>query len=1025
MKSAGNLAARGGFPGAILLAMAALGGIAWAEEPKWKPSPSPLMTKFAEQVSPKEVSPFEFYPRPMLGRHDASVKHLMGLWDYAVADAGAREPPQAWQGRILVPYPIESALSGVKRGVGPKEKLWCHTACEVEWGQKWLRETGSRLWLRFDGVSHGAGVWVNGREVGSHRGGDDGFCFDVTDLVKGEGKHLMDIVVAATPAAGPGGPHAATGITKPVWLEGVPASRIDAVRFVPDVDAGVVRVTVAGAILPQESVEVTVYDRGSEVARASGQLGQTFVLPIPSAKRWTPDRPFLYDYAAGVKRGNGYGDWVRSAFAIRKVSVGNGDQGVPVVMLNDEPVFLAGVVDASWWPDGGAAAPTVDAVRRDIERMKQLGFNLVRKSFHTDQPHWYWWCDRLGLMVWQELPSGDPRELEEEYPRIIAELGGHASITAWVLPAGLGADVAARLTALIRKTDPTRLVVGGPEGDVREIAPADADQEKGLGGRGPSQEEKKGRAAVLSPLGDVQWPVAGHVWSPGAVASPTDLNANYLALARKMADWRTKAGLSGYLYKQFADAGDDLSGLVSSDREAIKLDLEQVAKANPALWAVPRIRVVIPSGRFEEGPWHYTTAKPPDDWNQLAFDASAWSRGAGAFGATSPHGPAARTEWAGGDLWIRRGFTLDTAKLYDPWIALRSGGDVALFLNGRHLTDRQATPGAACEWVRSGPGRAGQNVLAAHARAEADKARLDVALVDLEPQRDMRLPRGLKPILDVWMRDPCVCLGPDGVYYLVGTGTTADWKCDGIPLYRSPDLEKWEFVKIVVHRDQFQGTWVLNNRVAKDVPIWAPELHFIKGTYWLTFCTGWAREGGQAGTGLLKSTTGKVEGPYELVNEEGPITPGHLDATLFQDDDGTVYFLSGGLTMARMKDDLSGLAEKPHDVVSDRGGPLGFEGIFLFKRSGKYYLDVTDSPMPYKTYDCVVGISDKVTGPYGKVHVAIPHGGHNMFFQDKAGNWWSTLFGGDRLAPFEQRPALVRVEFAPDGTIHPLDPAPR
>jgi len=1005
---------------AIAAALAVLASVAGAEEPKWKPSPSPLVTRYAERLSPKEIPSFEFYPRPSMSRRDGGAKNLMGLWDYALTEAAAKAPPASWQGRIMAPFPIESALSGVKRRVGPNEKLWYHLAAEVEWGAEWLKGQNARLLLRLDGVNRDATVFVNGKEVGSHRGGDDAFCFDVTDLVTEKGKHVMDIVVAAAPAAD-GGEWAATGITKPAWIEGAPAARIESLNFVGDPDTGLVHVTAEGTFAAGDLLEVVAYDRGAEAARTSGPAGQELLLALKKPKAWTPDYPFVYEYEASIKHGDRYVDRVRSIFAVRKVLIGKGEKGASVVMLNQKPLFLAGVVDASWWPDGGCTAPTAEAVRRDIERMKQLGFNLVRKACPTDQPHWYWWCDRLGLLVWQELPPGDTQELVAEYPRIIRDLGSHACIIGWALPAGLKAEAAAQLTQIIRKADPTRLVVGGPEGDVREVSPADMDKEKGPKFRWPWQEEPPAQALVVAPLGGIQWPIMGHTYGAPAPAAAGSLGAEYLALAPRMAAWRTKAVACGYVYKQFADAGPrDCSGLITCDREVIKLDLELAAKADPASWAVPRVRTIVPSGRMEAGDWQVAAARPTDDWSKPSFDASGWSKGAAAFGANIPQGLAIRTEWKAPDLWIRRAFTLDTAKLHDPWVVFRGVGDLELFLNGTRLAEKRSADGARYEMLRAGRGLAGANVLGAHAHADPGRGFLDAGLVDLLPQRDTRLPAGLKPIIDVWMRDPCVCLGPDGVYYLVGTGTTAAWKCDGIPLYKSPDLKRWEFVKIVVEVGQFEGAWVLNNRVRKDVPIWAPELHYIRGAYWLTFCTGWAREGGQAGTGLLKSTSGRVEGPYELVNKEGPITPGHLDATLFQDDDGTVYFLSGGATIARMKDDMSGVAEKPHDIGSDRGGRLGFEGIFLFKRNGKYYLDVTDAPLPYNTYDCMVGISDKVEGPYRQVHIAVPHGGHNMFFKDKAGRWWSTFFGGDLQAPFDQQPGLLRVEFAADGTIHPL-----
>ena len=772
------------------------------------------------------------------------------------------------------------------------------------------------------------------------------------------------------PAATPVGVPAATGICKPAWIETVRTSHIESLKFVPALDTSTVRVTPTGTATAQDTVEMIAYDRNFEVARASGRMGEELTLKIARLRPWTPDRPFTYEYRATVARGKQVMDSLFSLFAVRKVSLDRGENGAAVVCLNNASVFLAGVRDAGWWPAGGATAPCLEAIRRDIEKIKQLGFNTVHKAIRTDQAQWYFWADRLGVMVLQDLPSGDTPQLLRQYPRIIAELFNHPSVVAWVLPAGISVDAARQLTAAIRRTDSTRLVLGGPEGDLRQIGPAEVQT------AGPSKQ-----ATLLAPLGDIQAPLPGHTWTDNAVSSPRNLTDDYLELAAKMAAWKTKAGLSGFIYKQLADAGNDHSGLIASDRQAIKLDLEKVALAKPHCFAVPQLTLVVPSGL-----------------------------------------PAPVASEKGPDVRIRREFTLDTAKLCEPWVILRREGDAEVFLNGAPVAKRRG----ACpdvELLRCGHGVVGQNILEARARAEAGKARLAVGLLDLAPQRDMRLPQDIKPLINTWMRDTCICLGPDGVYYMVGTGTTAPWKCDGIPLYKSADLKKWEFVKVVVWRDQFQGTWVLNGR--KDVSIWAPELHYLKGNYWLTFCTSWARDGGVSGTGYLKSTTGKVEGPYELVNTGGPINPGHLDATFFQDDDGTVYFLDGGSSIARMKDDMSGLAEPMRRVGAEGGGTVGFEGISLFKRNGTYYLSVTDSRLPYKSYDCMVGMSNSVYGPYGKVHIAVPHGGHNVFFKDKEGNWWSTLFGGDvpeAAGPLDQQPSIVRIEFAPDGTVHPFDP---
>jgi hypothetical protein len=993
--------------------LAVLGVTAFAGEEKWKPAPSPLKTRFAEKVSPKEVPLYEFYPRPMLTRHHDG-RNLAGLWDYAVTDAAVTQPPVEYQGKIMAPFPIESALSGVRRSVAPNEKLWYRLSCELPWGTDWLKGQNSRLMLRFGGVSGAASVFANGKALGSHQGSNDGFSFDVTDVVTEKGKHKLEIVVAVTPPATPAGAQAATGIHKPAWIEAVRTSHIESLTFVPDVDASSVRVTPNGPATEQDAVEVIAYDRNFEVARAGGKMGETLTLKIENLKAWSPDRPFTYEYRATVTRGKQTLDWAFSLFAVRKVSLGKDKNDAAVVLLNNKPVFLTGVLDAGWWPDGGCTAPYIEAIRRDIEKIKQLGFNTVRKAFRTDQDQWYFWADRLGVMVLQELPSGDTPQLLQEYPRIIAELFNHQSVVAWVLPAGMNADAVKQLTEAIRKADPTRLVVGGPDGDVRDVALADVEKV------GPSKQ-----AAILSPIGDIQAPLAGHTWTANAASSPVNLTANYMELALKMATGRTKAGLSGFIYKQFADAADDYAGLIASDRAAIKLNLEILAPRSglsPKL-TISRLKNIMPSRRGGGvGESQYTTTQPKGEWQKPSFDASAWNKGKAAFTSIMQGVPEEATGWTGVDIWVRQEFTLDTAKLYDPWVVLRCHGDATVFLNGNVVAERRG--GSYDELLRCANGVVGRNVIAVHGHAEADMRWLNVGLFDLLPQRDMRLPAGIKPIIDTWMRDTCVLLGPDGIYYLVGTGTTAPWKCDGIPLYKSADLKTWELVKVVVWRDQFKDTWLLKDR--KNVSIWAPELHFIKGNYYLTFCTDWARDGGVSGTGYLRSTTGKVEGPYELVNTDGPIRPGELDTSFFQDDDGAVYYLSGGSSIARMKDDMSGLAEKVRSVGKEGGGTVGFEGISMFKRNGTYYLSVTDCKMPYKTYDCMVGMSANVYGPYKNVHIAVPHGGHNVFFKDKEGNWWSTLFGGDTpevAGPLKEQPSVVRVEFAPDGTIHPLDPA--
>ncbi len=269
----------------------------------------------------------------------------------------------------------------------------------------------------------------------------------------------------------------------------------------------------------------------------------------------------------------------------------------------------------------------------------------------------------------------------------------------------------------------------------------------------------------------------------------------------------------------------------------------------------------------------------------------------------------------------------------------------------------------------------------------------------------------LKPLFDFPVRDTCVCLGGDGNYYLIGTtGAPTWWKTnDGMQMWRSKDLKKWESLGFVWTFTK-NTTW--QTKRGDLQAIWAPELHYIKGNYYIAYCLSF--EGG--GIGILKSTSGKPEGPYVDVKPESPISE-EIDASFFQDDDGKVYFVYQNGKIARMKDDMSGLADKPRMLVPENAPQVGFEGAFIFKANGRYYLSCAD--FIDGRYHCYVASSPHLYGPYGPRYLAVPHGGHNMFFKDKKGQWWSTFFGNDGDAPFTERPAILRIMFGLDGEPRP------
>jgi hypothetical protein len=286
----------------------------------------------------------------------------------------------------------------------------------------------------------------------------------------------------------------------------------------------------------------------------------------------------------------------------------------------------------------------------------------------------------------------------------------------------------------------------------------------------------------------------------------------------------------------------------------------------------------------------------------------------------------------------------------------------------------------------------------------------------------------LKPLFDYGVRDTSITLGADGNYYLTGTTGAPDiWGVtSNLQLWKSPDLKRWTTVierpraRSVVWSIDRDGSWErpVNLRDGAPFrPLWAPEVHFLKGTYWLTYCVP------NRGAGLLKSASGKPEGPYvKAFSDDRPIADG-IDASLFEDADGKVYFLYAGGRIARVRDDMTGLAEPFRLLAPSEGAPyVGFEGVFLFKANGKYYLSAAD--FTFGDYHCYIAMADGIYGPYSPRYLAVPHGGHNVFFKDQQDNWWSTFFGNDVHAPFRDRPAALRVQFTSDGRVQVMSAQP-
>src|SRR5438477_3302140 len=385
-------------------------GICAAPAP-WQPTQAPLMTRWAKDVKPYDT--LREYPRPQLVRDQ--WMNLNGLWDFAIGPKGGPKPA-TFPRQILVPFPAESALSGVMTKITEKDQLWYRRFLDIP--SDWF----GHILLHFGAVDFETTVWVNGQQVGQHRGGYDPFSFDITDKLRQGGGNDIVVSVWDPTDASPNSRGkqvrkpdqgifytATSGIWQTVWLEPVPVASIASVKVTPDVDGSrfLISVALRGAPADNFYLEATaVGEDGRQAGRVSGRAANELSLAIQNPRLWTPEAPFLYDLKIALRTQTSKFDEVRSYSGLRKVALGS-DKGVTRIFLNNKPFFMLGPLDQGFWPDGLYTAPTDEALRSDIETTKQLGFNMARKHVKVEPDRWYYWCDKLGLLVWQDMPSGD------------------------------------------------------------------------------------------------------------------------------------------------------------------------------------------------------------------------------------------------------------------------------------------------------------------------------------------------------------------------------------------------------------------------------------------------------------------------------------------------------------------------------------------------------------------------------------------------------------------------------------------
>ena len=595
---------------------------AQAQQQDWKIVPGRITTSWSEKVSPSAALPE--YPRPQLVR--GNWKNLNGLWDYAIRPEN-EDKPSAWDGKILVPFAVESALSGVGRTVGKDSVLWYNTSVTLPAGMR-----GKKILLHFGAADWRTTVYVNGKEAGTHEGGFDPFTLDITPLLK-KGKQDVAVRIWDPTDEGPQ-PRGkqvrkpegiwytpVTGIWQTVWVEAVAETYIASTKQTPDIDQQTLTVQ-ANIENPKagDVVTVTAFDGSAKVGE-SVISGENAVLKIPSPKLWSPESPFLYDLKVTVTRKGKVIDEVKSYFAMRKSSIGKDANGIQRMLLNNRFVFQYGPLDQGWWPDGLYTAPTDEALKFDIAETKAMGFNMIRKHIKVEPARWYYYCDQLGILVWQDMPSGDlgngwePRPgiigrgtdqhrsaeseayYRKEWNAIIDHLYNHPSIVVWTpFNEAWGQFKTVEIAEWTMKKDPSRLVntaSGGnfyPVGQIIDLHnyPDPAMPDPAIYG------DK--RAIVLGEFGGLGLPVDGHVWQQKnnwgyqSFKTPDDLFKRYSGMMDRLEELIRK-GLSAAVYTQTTDVEVETNGLMTYDRKVQKMPVEKLKAVhqqlyNPALVSV-------------------------------------------------------------------------------------------------------------------------------------------------------------------------------------------------------------------------------------------------------------------------------------------------------------------------------------------------------------------------------------------------------------------------------------------------------
>ncbi len=576
---------------------------------QWQPAGNRIKTRWATEIDVNNV--LAEYPRPIMER--AEWQNLNGLWNYAILPVGQPEPT-TFDGEILVPFAVESSLSGVQKMLGKDNELWYQS--EFTTPAKWK---DNNVLLHFGAVDWKADVWVNDVKVGQHTGGYTPFSFDITPALKKTGANKLVVRVWDPTDQGfqPRGKQVnkpesiwytpVSGIWQTVWIEPVPMKHIENIKITPNIDQKILQVEAfANIAAPSDKVVVTVKDANRIVATAQSINNRPIELLMPSdMKLWSPDNPFLYSVEVELWSDGRQVDKVDSYAAMRKYSMGRDDKGIVRLQLNNKNLFQFGTLDQGWWPDGLYTAPTDEALLYDVQKTKDLGFNMIRKHVKVEPARWYMHCDRLGMIVWQDMPNGDKSpewqmhqyftglerlrskesefNFKKEWKEIIDYLYSYPSIGVWVpFNEAWGQFKTKEIVEWTKGYDPSRLVnpaSGGNHytlGDILDIHNYPNPRMYLYDAQ---------RATVLGEYGGIGRAIKGHLWHPdrnwGYIQFETEkeVTDQYLKYAEELKQLIGQ-GFSAAIYTQTTDVEVEVNGLMTYDREIVKLDEAKVRKVN-------------------------------------------------------------------------------------------------------------------------------------------------------------------------------------------------------------------------------------------------------------------------------------------------------------------------------------------------------------------------------------------------------------------------------------------------------------